>query len=188
MSDAAHIRKLWPFDFGAYRRHLKRLDAETHQARFGTPVSDAFLDSYADTSHRLGTVVLGAFRDGEIHASAELRPLGHAGPAMAEAAFTVEKEDQGIGLGTALMERIIATARNRGISRLHMICLRHNSRMRQLAGKFGAELLIDEGEVTGHIAPRSPTMFSVFEESIADTQSFMIAIFDWTNPAPGAAA
>ena len=33
-----HIRKLWPVDYPAFRRHLLRLDEETRHARFGTAV------------------------------------------------------------------------------------------------------------------------------------------------------
>ena len=56
-----HIRRLWPADIAAFRRHLKRLDADTRQARFGSPVNDQFLEAYADTAHRLGTLIYGAF-------------------------------------------------------------------------------------------------------------------------------
>lgn len=173
------IRKLWPFDFPAFRRHLKRLDPETRKARFGSPVTDDFLDSYADTAHRLGTIVYGAFADGEIHASAELRPLDHVGEPMAEAAFTVEKQVQDHGLGSLLMDRIITAAQNRRIGQLYMICLRDNGRMRHLAGKFGARLKIADGEVTGQIEPAFPTAVSMLDESWHDAQEFVTAVLDW---------
>ena len=34
------IRKLWPIETESFRRHLLRLDPETRQFRFGTPVND----------------------------------------------------------------------------------------------------------------------------------------------------
>ncbi len=173
------IRRLWPLDIAAFRRHLKRLDPETRQARFGSPVNDQFLDAYADTAHRLGTVVYGAFHGGEIHASAELRPLDGVDEAQAEVAFTVEREDQHKGLGSLLMERIITAAQNRRISQLHMICLSDNGRMRQLADKFGARLKVVSGEVTGHIDPAYPTAASVFDESLNAAQGFFTAALDW---------
>ena len=55
------------------------------------------------------------------------------------------------------MDRIITAARNRGIGQLHMICMRGNAPMQRLAGKFGARLSVEPGEVTGRIEPASPT-------------------------------
>jgi GNAT superfamily N-acetyltransferase len=174
-----HIRRLWPADIAAFRRHLKRLDADTRQARFGSPVNDQFLEAYADTAHRLGTLIYGAFYGNEIRASAELRSLEIVGEAMAEAAFTVEKSYQDKGLGSLLMNRIIVAAQNRSISQLHMICLRDNDRMQHLAGKFGARLKINSGEVTGRIDPTYPTPVSVFEEALDEAHGFMTAVLDW---------
>lgn len=174
-----HIRRLWPADIAAFRRHLKRLDADTRQARFGSPVNDQFLEAYADTAHRLGTLIFGAYYGNEIRASAELRSLEIVGEAMAEAAFTVEKDYQDKGLGSLLMNRIIVAAQNRSISQLHMICLRDNDRMQHLAGKFGARLKIKSGEVTGRIDPTYPTPVSVFEEALDEAHGFMMAVLDW---------
>ena len=95
------IRKLWPVEGGAFRRHLLRLDPETRQFRFGTPVNDNFLEAYAETAQRLGTVVYGAFLGSEMYASAELRALHVAGDEMAEAAFAVETAHRHQGLGSA---------------------------------------------------------------------------------------
>ena len=39
------IRKLWPLETETFRRHLLRLDPETRQFRFGTPVNDNFLNA-----------------------------------------------------------------------------------------------------------------------------------------------
>jgi GNAT superfamily N-acetyltransferase len=174
-----HIRRLWPADIAAFRRHLKRLDADTRQARFGSPVNDQFLEAYADTAHRLSTLIYGAYYGNEIRASAELRSLEIVGDAMAEAAFTVEKDYQDKGLGSLLMNRIIVAAQNRSISQLHMICLRDNDRMQHLAGKFGARLKIKSGEVTGRIDPTYPTPVSVFEEALDEAHGFMTAVLDW---------
>ncbi|MCA3556185.1 hypothetical protein [Aestuariivirga sp.] len=81
------IRKLWPLETGAFRRHLLRLDPETRQFRFGTPVNDNFLNAYAETAFRIGSVVYGAFIRREMYASAELRSLHAVGDVMAEAAL-----------------------------------------------------------------------------------------------------
>lgn len=176
---AYRIRKLWPLDLAAFRRHLLRLDAETRQARFGGSVSDGFLDAYADTAGRIGTVIYGAFIGSEMYASAELRGLHVAGDAVAEAAFAVEPEHQHHGVGSLLMDRIITAAQNRGIGQLYMICMRDNDGMRALAGKFGARLRLEAGDVTGEIAPAFPTPASIFDEAMRDAQGFVTAVLDW---------
>jgi len=172
------VRKLWPLDFPAFRRHLKRLDPETRELRFGRPVNDTFLDAHAGTAGELGTLIYGAFDGREIHAAAELRPLPPGQGPIAEAAFTVEKHIQHHGLGTRLMDRILTAAQNRGISELWMICLRENGSMRSLAGKFGARLEVEEGKVTGHIAPAFPTPMSLFDETWHEAQALMSAALD----------
>lgn len=181
-SRAYRVRKLWPLDFPAYRRHLKRLDYDTRHARFGGAVSDSFLEHYPDTAQRIGTVVFAAFLEGEIVGTAELRPIhldGDLIDVMAEAAFVVERDHQHHGLGSVLMDRIITTAQNRGIHQLHMICMRDNDRMQRLANKHGARLKFEAGEVTGEIAPSYPTPISVFEEGFHDAQGFVTALLDW---------
>ena len=70
---------------------------------------------------------------------------------QAEAAFSVENDWQSHGVGSALLERTLLTARNRGIAHLHMACLADNRRMQQLARKFDAELSFDFGSVVGEV-------------------------------------
>ena len=173
-----NIRKLWPLDTAAFRRHLLRLDPETRHSRFGTMVSDRFLDGYADTAGRIGTIIFGAFVGPEMYASAELRALHVAGDATAEAAFEVEQAYQHHGLGSVLMDRLVTVARNRGIGQVHMICTRDNSRMQRLAEKFGARLHNDNGDILGKIEPEAMTSLSILDEVMHNTTDFVTAVFD----------
>jgi len=173
------IRKLWLSDYSAFRTHLKRLDPESRRLRFGNAVSDELIEAYVDTAHRLATTTFAVFVKGEIRASAELRGLSAQGPYEAEAAFAVESDWQDHGLGTLLMERIINAAQNRGYTRLHMICLSENSRMRHLAEKYGAQLQYHEGEIAGLLVGKTPTPISVLDEVIHDTQGFIAAMLEW---------
>lgn len=174
------IRKLWPIETESFRRHLLRLDPETRQFRFGTPVNDNFLNAYADTARRIGTVVYGAFIGPEMYASAELRSLHAVGDEMAEAAFVVEEPHRHHGLGSVLMDRIITAAQNRGIHQLHMICARENQPMQRLGEKFGAHFRIDHGEALGEIETDPPSPVSLLDEAIHDTADFVTAVFDWS--------
>jgi GNAT superfamily N-acetyltransferase len=130
-------------------------------------------------------VIYGAFIGHEMYASAELRSLHALGDIDAEAAFAVEKDHQQNGLGSALMDRIITAAQNRGIAQVHMICMRENQPMQRLAEKFGARMKIDHGEALGEIATDSATPFSLLDEAMNDTAGFVTAVFDWR---PGKAA
>ncbi len=174
------IRKLWPLDESAFRRHLLRLDPETRRFRFGTMVNDNFLDAYADTARRIGTVIYGAFIGREMYASAELRALHALGDEMAEAAFVVEQDHRHNGLASALMERIITAARNRGIGQVHMISTRENQAMQRLAEKFGADLRRDHGEALSEIETDQATPLSILDEAMLDTTNFVTAVLDWT--------
>lgn len=182
------IRKLWPIETESFRRHLLRLDPETRQFRFGTPVNDNFLNAYADTARRIGTVIYGAFIGSEMYASAELRSLHAVGDEMAEAAFVVETAHRHHGLGSALMDRIITAAQNRAIHQLHMICARENQPMQRLGEKFGAHFRIDHGEALGEIETDPPSPVSLMDEAMHDTSDFVTAVFDWSPLGPAANA
>jgi len=71
----------------------------------------------------------------------------------------------------------LLSARNRGITRLHMACLVDNKPMLHL-GKFGAELSFDFGSVDGELMAPHPTLLSMLRESYADTIGFATAALD----------
>ena len=176
--DGGVIRKLWISETDLYRDHLLRLDGESRRNRFGGGVSDEFIRSYVDLSIGLEAVVHGFFVDGTLRGAGELRSLGSAFAAEAEAAFSIEKEWQSHGVGTALLERTLLAARNRGIRHLHMACLAENRRMQQLAQKFDAELTFDFGSVVGEVEAPQPTPLSLMREIVADGHGFATALLE----------
>ncbi|MFG1317815.1 GNAT family N-acetyltransferase [Xanthobacter autotrophicus] len=189
------IRKLWTGEAGVFRDHLLRLDTESRRSRFGSAVSAEFVERYASRVFRTGAIVHGCFVDGELRAAAELYPMGDVLPGEAEAAFSVEKEFQNHGLGSQLLERVILSARNRGIRTLCMNCLAHNRRMQQIARKFDAELSFDTDEVVAELTAPFPTALSLAQEAAADAQGMAGAVlqaqrmatgrlFDWLMPEP----
>ena len=171
------IRKLWINEAQIYRDHLLRLDPESRRNRFAGAVSDEFICKYMDVSSSLDAVVHGFFIDGTLRGAAELRPLGTFAK-EAEAAFSIEKAWQSHGVGTALLERTLLAARNRGYKLLHMACLADNRRMQQLALKFDAELSFDFGSVIGEVEAAHPTPLSVLREFVADTSGFATAMLE----------
>jgi GNAT superfamily N-acetyltransferase len=172
------IRKAWIAEAERYRDHLLRLDKRSRRSRFGGTVSDEILRRHADLAFGAGHVVHGFFVDGIMRGAAELKTF--AGPLAreAEAAFSIEQRWQSHGVGSALLERTLLAARNRGIKFLHLECLAENARMRQLARKFDAELSFDFGSVVGEVTAPSATPLSLMREVLADGHGFATALCD----------
>lgn len=175
LPDGGLIRKVWIGEIYKYRDHLLRLDEDSRVRRFSGGVSDAYIRTYIDTSAWLDAVVHGFYVDGQLRGAAELRPIEGK---EAEAALSVEHNWQGHGVGSALLERTLLTARNRGITHLHMACLADNRRMQQLARKFAAELSFSFGSVVGEVEAPHPTPLSIMREMVSDGHGFATAILD----------
>jgi GNAT superfamily N-acetyltransferase len=175
---AASVRKLWPTEGDLFRDHLLRLDKDSRRMRFAHGVSDSFIEDYSARMSDMGSIVYGYFVDGEIRAAAELRKLSDNWGVEAEAAFSVERAYQDQGIGSALMGRIIRSARNRGVKLLFMSCLAENAKMQAIAKKHEADLRFEYGEVIGEILPETPNYFSILQEAAEDRVGFMIAVLE----------
>ena len=175
---AATVRKLWQTEGHLFRDHLLRLDKDSRRLRFAHGVSDSFIEDYAARMSDMGSIVFGYFVDGEIHAAAELRKLADHWGVEAEAAFSVERAYQDHGIGSALMGRVIRSARNRGVRLLFMSCLAENTKMQAIAKKHEAELRFEYGEVIGEILPNGPDYFSLLAEAADDRVGYMMAVLD----------
>ncbi len=180
LPEGGTVRKLWIGETNAYRDHLLRLDSESRHRRFSGAVGDDVIVRHAATADELGVVVHGFFVDGTLRGAAELRHIGSGGmfSRQAEAAFSIEQPWQSHGVGTALLQRTLLSARNRGVKSLQMNCLADNRRMQQLARKFQADLKFDFGGVVGEVdAPRF-TPLSVMREVFADAHGVASAFLD----------
>jgi GNAT superfamily N-acetyltransferase len=178
LPDGGAVRKLWLGEANAYRDHLLRLDPDSRHRRFSGAVADDVIARHAATADDLGVVIHGFFVDGTLRGAAELRHIGDMFSRQAEAAFSIEEPWQSHGVGTALLERTLLSARNRGVKSLHMSCLSENRRMQQLAKKFQADLKFSFGEVVGELsAPRS-TPLSVMREALHDANGVATAWLD----------
>jgi GNAT superfamily N-acetyltransferase len=178
LPEGGMVRKLWVGEAAKYRAHMLRLDPDSRRSRFAGGVSDDFIRNYVEMAGSLDSVVHGFFIDGEMRGAAELRPLGIRFPQQAEAAFSVEKPWQSHGVGSALLQRTLLAARNRGYKLLHMVCVAENRRMQQLARKFDAELTFDFDNVIGEVESSVPTPLSLMREIMADSHGFATAMLD----------
>jgi GNAT superfamily N-acetyltransferase len=178
LPDGGLVRKLWIGETAAYRDHLLRLDKESRHRRFFGAVSDDVIARHAATADDLGTVVHGFFVEGVLRGAAELRHINGMFSREAEVAFSIEQPWQSHGVGTALLERTLLTARNRGITSLRMDCLADNRRMQQLARKFEADLKFDFGSVVGEVDPSRFTPLSVMRELMDDVHGVATVMLD----------
>lgn len=149
--------------------------------RFAHAISDAFLEQYAERVWDMGSIVFAYIENGEVHAAAELRKLSTSWQPDAEAAFSVEAAYQHSGIGTALMGRVICSARNCSVKHLYMSCLASNARMQAIARKFEARLHSEYGEVLGEICPAEANHLSYAHEEFEDRVGFMLAVLDLQN-------
>jgi len=174
------IRKLVPAERQVFLDHLMRLDPLSRFMRFGGVVSDTALARHATRSLTDDTIMVGYFVDGELRAVAELHPLPvRAGkPRSGEAAFSVERDWQGKGIGSALMRHLVLLAQNRGIQDVQVIFLANNGPMKRIAIQQAADLSLDTGEMTGHFPAPRATPFSWAREWLGDVFAVFSSAFE----------
>jgi GNAT superfamily N-acetyltransferase len=114
------MRALGPTESALYRDHLLRLDRYSRHARFHGTVSDIFIARHAQTNVAPDSraVVLAYFAGDQVRGAAEFT-TGKG----AEISFSIEKEWQGKGIGSLLMEQALQAARERGIETLEVTTL-----------------------------------------------------------------
>ena len=170
------LRRLWATETRTFKNHLLRLDPDSRRLRFSGAVSDDFVIDYANNALRRALGVFGYFVDGELRGVSELHGAMYA--RTGEAAFTVEPAFQGSGVGTRLMGRVVLAARNRGMRHLVVSCLRENARMQKIAARHEADISFEPGEVIGTLRPKRADGFSLFQETVAETEGLARAFVD----------
>jgi len=176
------IRTLLPTEFNLLRDHLLRLDPEDRYRRFQGHASDARIVEYVAGLDRFRAIVVAWIEDGQMRGAAELARLGAPSLTHAELAVTVEGPWQDRGIGTDLLRRALILARNRGIERVHMICLATNQRMRHLADKFAGRMVDLDGEIEATLALRAPDGFSLLEEALGLGQASVVSALEQFVP------
>jgi acetyltransferase len=137
---SAYLRRLHAEDRPLIEEFLARIDSEDLRMRFFggfRAVPPTLLDHLLriDDPERLVLVVIGT--DG---GRREVLAVGRAhtsADTTAELALLVRSNLKGLGLGAALLARLIAHCRSRGISLLVAEVLQQNARMLRLAERFG---------------------------------------------------
>lgn len=170
------IRRLFTTEGSLFRDHLLRLDAAGRRDRFMSGVADEFLVRYATECFASKSLVLGFFEQDTLRAAGELHAPDD--DLTSDIAFSVEQEFRNRGIGTAMLRRLILSARNRKIQHLRMNCHGQNQAMQALARKFKADLRFARAETVGDIIPRAATPYSVWMEALDDAREFGQAVID----------
>ena len=174
-------RKLNSAERPLLRDHLLRLTPEDRALRFLSKVSAKHIDQYCTRVDDHYRIVIGYFVAGVMRGAGEL--VFNAGATWlgsCEVALSVEYDYQNGGVGAELLRRLLVLARNRGTSKVTMLCLRSNRRMRRLATKFASELHFAAGNVEGTLYPRWPDAASLLEESWEQGRALLNLVFGVT--------
>ena len=177
-------RTLLPAERHRYSGHLLRLAPPDRYSRFTGTISETVIERRCQTLDWGRTIVVGGFYQGELRGAVELCSDRLLWPHNAELAVSIETPFQDRGVGTALLSRALTIARNRGIERIHMLCLPDNRRMRALASRFGGIMALDDGELTIAITLPPPNQFSLAQEALETGAGLCGAVLDqWRSAA-----
>jgi GNAT superfamily N-acetyltransferase len=173
------IRTLWLGERDRFRDHLLRLDGWDRYLRFGNYVSDETIEGYCARTDWFRSIAIGCFIDGELRGVVELKMVETAWPLYAEAGFSVERAFQGRGIGTQLFRRAVTAARNRSIKSIRMSCITENRRMRRIAQRVNARLILQETELEARVRIGWPSYMSLFEEAVEEGVGLLQAALAW---------
>ena len=180
-------RKLLAAERGLLCEHLLHLSPEDRALRFLSEVSAEHIRQYCTRVDDHYRIVIGYFSAGMLRGAGEV--VFNAGPpwlGSCEVALSVEQPHQNVGVGAELLRRLLVVARNRGVGRVRMLCLRSNRKMQHLAKKFAGELHFAGGDVEGTLFPRWPDAGSIFEESWATGCAMLNLVFGLAPSISGA--
>jgi GNAT superfamily N-acetyltransferase len=137
------IRILTDFERSAVRSFYLALSTGDRRKRFCSTLSDDAICKYVDGLDFTRHTILGAFVDqAELIGLAELAP----GAEASEMAFAVRPDKRLQGIGTALMQALLAHARRCGRKKVLVIFLADNTAMRRLAARAGMRITTEGGE------------------------------------------
>jgi len=134
-----HLRPVRPDDATLLRRFLEAVSPEDIRARFHGALRDfsgPLLIRLTQIDYDREIALVG-FRDGDEMPLGVVRLYADPDDVSGEFSILVRSGLHGHGLGTALMHRIIALARDRGLARIVGSVLRDNTRMLHLVRELG---------------------------------------------------
>jgi acetyltransferase len=134
-----HLRPIRPDDATVARQFLESVSHDDIRARFHGAMRDfsgALLIRLTQIDYDREIALIG-FRDGDELPLGVVRLYADPDNVSGEFAILVRSDLHGNGLGTALIHRIIALARQRGLAKIVGSVLRDNTRMLRLVRELG---------------------------------------------------
>ncbi|MEX2524764.1 MAG: bifunctional acetate--CoA ligase family protein/GNAT family N-acetyltransferase [Gammaproteobacteria bacterium] len=136
------LRPIRPEDEDAHHRLFRRLSPQDVYFRFFRAIGDIQHDQLArytqiDYNREMAFIAVANGKDGKAETLGVARAVSDADNHEAEFAIVIASDQQGSGLGSILMEKLIRYCRERSTGRLVGVTLTDNSGMRRLARKFG---------------------------------------------------
>lgn len=165
------VRRVLPNEYHKYTTHLKALDADSRQLRFGFTIKEETLDTLCKMfEDNPSKHILFCVENDEL----DFIAIGHValGDEM-ELAFSVLKEYQGQGIGDKLMKRCIRYCRTHQILKGNMVCLSHNKAIKHLCTKNRIHFTNDHGESEANIHLDEPHFSTFITEGIAINNAVM---------------
>jgi RimJ/RimL family protein N-acetyltransferase len=148
------VRPIQRQDVELERRFIEGLSPEARHFRFGytmrTP-GDALLRQLTDIDPERDAALIALAGEGDTLRQVGVARYSSTGDGRAEIAVTVGDDWRNRGLATALMSRLIALARQRGLQVLYSVDASDNEPMRKLAGHLGFECSASPDDATQRI-------------------------------------
>jgi RimJ/RimL family protein N-acetyltransferase len=133
------IRPIRPADRNALARAFDRMSDESRYRRFlaaKPELSARELDHMTHLDHVTHDALVAVDGGGEVVGEARYAAW-HGRPGVADLAFMIDDDWQGRGLGTALAQQAIESARHNGVTLLTASALWENEPARRLLGRLG---------------------------------------------------
>lgn len=161
------VRTLTFLELSAYRDHLNRLDTHDRYLRFGCHYNEEAVQRYVDGIKLVDDRIFAVFNDKlEIIGAAHVVKMKDG---IAEVGLSVQKDQRGTGIGTALFHKAVEWAQNRGMNKLFTQCLAENSWMMRKAKKEGMSIRIECGETEAYLPLEQANPLTVAHEIIEES-------------------
>ncbi|UCE31991.1 MAG: GNAT family N-acetyltransferase [Burkholderiales bacterium] len=162
------VHRLGESDRTAFYEHLRTLSAEDRRLRFGQAINDWALEAYIDDIDFAADAVFAVLDDDLSIAGAAHLALRRD---IAELGISVAADRRGRGVASALFDRVVVFAQNRGRTTFFMHCLIENRQMLRIAQRAGMRVASDATEADACLSLPAPTPLSLIDEAIADQYS-----------------
>jgi len=159
-----HVHILSSRHRSALLRHFRKLAPSDRQLRFGTPISDAGIESYVDSIDFIDSDVF-AVHDERLHITGAIHIAYNQDEA--EMGLSVLESARGNGIGNSLFERATVHLSNRFVRTAYMHCLRENAAVMHLARKNGMRIVVEGAEADAWLALPQATPQTIAAEWVA---------------------